>query len=200
MCSSVLIHNSKQDICAVRCREHYRRQSSKNVRAGTWGEGVQNALRGAQQPLPTASHSSPGCLHMTSLPTTNHGWRGDHGPYHYLMDYHLVVDSGGETVFYSRCGPTAKPTVFQALNTSKRMTRRWACLKSVNHKRIQTGISVGNGIVGWRGTDGRGQEKTEGVVRETRMHLWDCYKANWLNNNRYASPSKRSNHRETTNM
>lgn len=141
--SWILIRNSEQDIGALRRREHYRRESSKNVRAGPWGEGVQTLSVEHNSHCRQYLTAAPAACTRPGLPTTSHGWRGDHGSYHYLMDFHLVVDSGGETVIYFHCGPTAKPTVSQALNTFKLMIRKWACLKSVNHKRMQTDISVG---------------------------------------------------------
>lgn len=45
------------------------------------------------------------------------------------MDHHLVADSGGEIVIYFRCGPTAKPTVSQALNTFKLMITQISLFK-----------------------------------------------------------------------
>lgn len=157
-------------------RHRERRESRKNVRPGRWGEGVQNALFGAQH-----NHCKHGLTAAQAAwtrlgwSTANHGLKGDHGPYHCLMSYGL---SGGETSFSPVVSPLlSEPAVFQTLDTSKLMIHRWACLESVNRQRIPTDLSVGNRVIGKRGTDSRWKDKSE--VRATRTHythLWNCKK------------------------
>lgn len=86
------------------------------------------------------------------LSTAKNGLRRIHGPYHYLMNYRLWMDSGGETAIVFRCIPTTKSTVLQILDSSKLLIHTdGPSLKSMNHKRMQAPISLGNRLVGRKG-------------------------------------------------
>lgn len=141
------------------------------MRAGTWGEEVQNALHGAQQPLQTVSHSSSGCLHKTR-PANNQSCM-ERGPWALPLPDGLSPNGGfwrrNSHLFqlWTHCQTYCIPSLehFQTHDTQMSLFKISESQKNTNrHQWGKWNYRV-------RGTDRR---RKEGGVRETRMHCIIC--------------------------